>query len=170
MDLARYIRNIPDFPCPGVLFRDITPLLKDDTAFKAAINEFVTRYKGKPVDLVAAIESRGFIFGSALAYALGIGFVPIRKSGKLPWATLQMEYELEYGTAKLEIHKDAFKPGDSVLVIDDVIATGGSLEASCKLVESLGAKVFEVAVLIELTALGGRERLKGYNLFSIIKF
>lgn len=169
MDYRKFIRDIPDFPQKGIIFRDITPLIRDVRAFKAVLDEFENRYRGTKLDAIAAIESRGFIFAGALADRLGIGFVPIRKSGKLPWQTEKMEYELEYGTATIEIHKDALKPDEKVLLFDDVIATGGSLEASAKLIEKLGAKVFEIAVLIELTYLNGRERLKNYNLFSLIK-
>lgn len=169
MDYRKFIRDIPDFPQKGIIFRDITPLIRDGRAFKAVLDEFENRYRGTKLDAIAAIESRGFIFAGALADRLGIGFVPIRKSGKLPWQTEKMEYELEYGTATIEIHKDALKPDEKVLLFDDVIATGGSLEASAKLIEKLGAKVFEIAVLIELTYLNGRERLKNYNLFSLIK-
>lgn len=169
MDYRKYIRDIPDFPQKGVIFRDITPLLREPNAFKSVLDEFEARYKNKGINAVAAIESRGFIFGGALADRLNVGFVPIRKLGKLPWQTEKMEYELEYGTATIEIHKDALKPGELVLLFDDVIATGGSLEASAKLIEKLGATVFEIAVIIELTYLNGRDKLKNYPLFSLIK-
>ncbi|MGB9561932.1 MAG: adenine phosphoribosyltransferase [bacterium] len=169
MDYRRYIRDIPDFPSKGIIFRDITPLLRDPVGFKSVLDEFQKRYEDKGINAVVAIESRGFIFGGAIADRLGVGFVPIRKAGKLPWETVKMDYELEYGTATIEIHKDALKPGDVVLLFDDVVATGGSLEASAKLIEHLGASVFEIAVLIELTYLNGREKLKNYNMFSLIK-
>ncbi len=170
MDFAKYIRNIPDFPRKGILFRDITTLVKDSVAFSGVIDAFHERYRTKHIDAVAGIEARGFIFGAALAYRLGVGFVPIRKKGKLPWKTLSETYELEYGSDVLEIHADAVSPGQKVLMVDDLIATGGSLLAACKLVERLGGEIVEVAVLIELVDLGGREKIAPRKLFSLIKF
>ena len=169
-DYSEFIRNIQDFPVKGVLFRDITPLLRSFEGFKGVVNEFVKRYEGKKIDVVAAIDSRGFLFGAPLALELGIGFVPIRKKGKLPWETISVTYDLEYGTDTLEIHKDAVKPGENVLLVDDLIATGGSLLASAKLIERLGGKIEEIAIVIELTELKGRENLSDYPFFSLIKF
>ena len=170
MELKHYIRNIPDFPKPGIIFRDITTLLQKPEAFKATVDEFVERYKNQNIDVVAAIESRGFIFGGAIAYLLGASFVPIRKKGKLPWKTISAQYELEYGVDELEIHTDAVKPGQRVLLFDDLIATGGTLKAACELIEKLGGEVVEVAVVIELVDLKGREKIAPKKLFSLIKF
>ena len=170
MGLERYIRNIPDFPKPGIIFRDITTLLQEPEAFKATVDEFVERYKNQNIDVIAAIESRGFIFGGAIAYLLGSSFVPIRKKGKLPWKTISAQYELEYGVDELEIHTDAVKSGQRVLLFDDLIATGGTLKAACELIEKLGGEVVEVAVVIELVDLKGREKIAPKKLFSLIKF
>ncbi len=170
MELKDYIRSIPNFPKEGIIFRDITTLLRNPSAFSDAIDRFHERYKTKHIDFIASIESRGFIFGAALAYSLGVGFVPIRKKGKLPWKTISEEYELEYGTDVLEIHQDAVSPGNSVLIVDDLIATGGSIKAACNLIEKLKANIVEVAVVIELVDLGGREKIKPHNLFSLVKF
>jgi len=170
-NLKAKIRSIPDFPKPGILFRDITTLLKDKEAFRQAVDIFCQRYKGEGIDAIVAVESRGFILGGAVAYGIGAGFVPVRKKGKLPAETYIAEYELEYGTDALEIHKDALKPGDRVVILDDLLATGGTASAVIELVEEkLGGVVHEVAFLIELTDLNGREKLGGKNVFTVIKF
>jgi adenine phosphoribosyltransferase len=168
--LESYIRNIPDFPIPGIQFKDITTLLRDGHALQQAINIFVERYRDQQIDAVVAIESRGFIFGAPLAYALGIGLVPVRKVGKLPADTYKLEYALEYGTATLEIHKDAFAPGARVIVIDDLLATGGTIAAACELIETAGATVVEAAFLIELSFLDGREKLGQRQVYSQITY
>lgn len=169
-NLADLIRNIPDFPVPGIQFKDITPLLQNGEALKQAIDALAARYEGRTLDAVVGIESRGFIFSAPLAYRLGIGLVPVRKPGKLPWETFAVEYELEYGSNKLEMHRDALKPGARVVVIDDVLATGGTVAAACQLVEMAGATVEEAAFLIELTFLRGRDRLAKYPVFSMIQY
>ncbi len=169
-ELKNSIRDIPDFPKKGIIFKDITTLLKDGKKFKNAVDCIVERYKDKKIDKVVAIEARGFILGGVVAYKLGAGIVPVRKKGKLPYETHSVEYELEYGKDSLEIHKDAVKPDDRVLIIDDLLATGGTMNAVCELVEQLKGKVVEVAFLIELTFLNGRDRLKGREVFSLIKF
>ena len=169
-NFSHFIRNIQDFPVKGVLFRDITPLLRNYEAFRGVINEFVERYHNKPIDVIAAIGSRGFLFGAPIALELGIGLVPIRKKDKLPWEKVTITYDLEYGTDTLEIHKDAVKAGEKVLLIDDLIATGGSLLASAKLIEKLGGEIYEIATVIELTDLKGKEKLHNYSFFSLIKF
>lgn len=170
MDLRQYIRTIPDFPEPGVQFRDITTLLANAGAFRYTIDRLADRYESRGVDVIVGIESRGFMFGTALAYRLALPFVPIRKEGKLPHTTMQQEYALEYGQGIVEIHRDALQPRRSVLLVDDLLATGGTLRASAKLVELLGASVHECAVIIELPALEGRERLRGYPVFSQVTF
>ncbi|MCD6594851.1 adenine phosphoribosyltransferase [bacterium] len=170
MNFKDYIRTIPDFPKKGIMFRDITTLIQNSTAFAEVIDVFHQRYHTKKIDYVAGIESRGFIFGGALAYALDVGFIPIRKKGKLPWKTISETYDLEYGTDTLEIHEDAIKEGDKVLLIDDLIATGGSLLAASKLIEKLNGDIVETAVIIELSDLKGREKIIPRQLFSIIKF
>ena len=170
MDLASFIRDIPDFPVEGILFKDITPLLQNPQAFREAIDQLAARYKDRAIDQVVAIESRGFIFGAPLAYKLGAGFIPVRKPGKLPAETISVEYTLEYGTNTLEMHKDALKPGDRVLLVDDLLATGGSARAAANLVEQLGGKVEGIAFLIELEFLHGRSKLEGYDVFSLITF
>ncbi len=170
MDLKRSIRDIPDFPIQGVLFRDITTLLRDAAAYRAAIEQFITRYQNTRIDLIASIESRGHIFAAPLAYELGAGLVPVRKPGKLPSDKLSVSYQLEYGTETLEMHTDAIRPGQRVLVIDDLIATGGSARATVDLVEKLGGRVMGCGFLIELTFLNGREALQGYDVFSVIKY
>ena len=167
-DLRRLIRDIPDFPKPGVLFRDITPLLADPAGLAMAVELMAQPFRGNRVDVVVGAESRGFIFGTAVAKALSVGFVPIRKPGKLPAATRRREYELEYGTDALEMHVDALRPDQRVLIVDDLLATGGTLAACCDLVRDSGAKIEAVAVLIELAALGGRQRLRGCEVFSVI--
>jgi len=168
--LMGLIRDVPDYPKKGVVFRDITTLIKDGEAFDEVINIFYEKCKDKRVDLVAAVESRGFIFGGALANKLRVGFVPIRKFGKLPADTVVEKYDLEYGTDTLEIHKDAVLPGQSVLIIDDLLATGGTIQAACKLVEKLGGSVVGILVMIELGFLKGREKLKNYDLFTLINY
>lgn len=171
MDLAALIRDIPDFPVPGVLFKDVTTLLKDPAGFCAAVDALTERYAGRDeVDVVAAIEARGFLFAAPLAYRLRAGIVPIRKPGKLPAATTSVEYSLEYGSNTLEIHTDAIAPGQRVLVVDDVLATGGSAKAAVDLVERLGGKVIGIAFLVELTYLNGIEKLHGYDVYSVIRY
>lgn len=170
VNLPDFIRDIPDFPSPGIVFKDITPLLKDPKAFRATIDQIADRYVQKQIDAIVGIDARGFIFGSALAYRLGVGFVPVRKSGKLPYHTHEASYDLEYGTDTLAIHQDAFPAGSRVLICDDVIATGGTIAASIKLVEKLDSKVVGIAVVIELTFLKGREKFPGYEVFSLIEF
>ncbi|MDP6600183.1 MAG: adenine phosphoribosyltransferase [Candidatus Woesearchaeota archaeon] len=170
MDLKSKIRTIPDWPKKGIMFRDITPLLQDKKAFKYVIDKFYERYKGKNIGVIVAIESRGFIFGSTLAYKLECSFVPVRKEGKLPHKTMKQEYTLEYGTSAVEIHEDAIKQGQNVLIVDDLIATSGTALATIKLVELLGGKVVECAFVVELIDLKGREKLKDYNVFSLVEF
>jgi adenine phosphoribosyltransferase len=167
--LQRLIRAVPDFPKPGILFRDITPLLADPAGLALAVELMAQPFRGKPIDAVASAESRGFIFGTAVAASLSVGFVPIRKPGKLPARTRRHEYALEYGTDALEIHEDALRPGQRVLIVDDLLATGGTLAACCSLVEGLGAKVAAIVVLIELAALRGRERLGAHRVLSVMK-
>lgn len=164
------IRTIPNWPKPGVMFRDITTLLKDPEGFSRVMNVFYNRYSNRKIDVVTGIESRGFIVGSALANRLGVGFVPIRKPGKLPFDTIREEYELEYGRDAIEVHKDAITPGQKVLLIDDLIATGGTANAAAKLIEKLGGKLEEIAFVIELPELKGREKLASWDVYSILKF
>ena len=170
LNLKDYIRDIPDFPKPGILFRDITPLLADRRALRETINRLSRKFKNKKVDVVVAAEARGFILGGAVAQKLNAGFAPVRKKGKLPWQTHSAEYALEYGVDSLEIHKDAFKPGARVLVLDDLLATGGTARAIIDLVKRLGGKIVGVCFLIELADLRGREKLKGYPAYSVIKY
>ena len=170
MDLKSTIRSIPDFPKPGILFRDITTMLKDGAAFSAVIDELAGRYRSGHIDAIAGIESRGFIFGAALAAKLGTGFIPIRKPGKLPAKTVSAEYSLEYGTDKIEMHADAVSPGMRVLLIDDLLATGGTMQAACELVEKTGGLVTECCFIIELAGLKGREALAGKNIFSLLVY
>ncbi len=170
IDLPSLIRNVPDFPQPGIQFKDITTLLSNGPAFRQVIQTLVARYADRKLDAIIGIESRGFILGAPLAYELQIGFVPVRKPGKLPAETYQVEYELEYGTNKLEIHRDALKAGARVLIIDDLLATGGTVIAASKLVEQVGGKVEELAFLVELSFLNGRERLTQYPIFSMIQY
>ena len=169
-DLKKYIRNIPDFPKKGILFRDITTLIGDKDQFKKVIGALAKRYAGKKIDAVLAVESRGFIFGGALAYKLGAGFVPVRKKGKLPHKTFQAAYSLEYGEGILEIHQDAIKPGDRVLLIDDLLATGGTLGAVIDLVKKLKGEIAEITFIIELKDLKGRSKLKGFPVYSMIQY
>lgn len=168
--LAEAIRTVPDFPKPGIMFRDITTLLKDPTSFQKASEALYEQYKDAGVQKVVAVESRGFIFGAALALRLGAGFVPIRKKGKLPARTLKQEYDLEYGTDSVEIHEDAIKPGERVLLHDDLLATGGTMGAACKLVEQLKADIVGLSFLIELNFLHGREKLRPYTVSSLIQY
>ncbi|MFP6720005.1 MAG: adenine phosphoribosyltransferase [Candidatus Poribacteria bacterium] len=171
IDFSEYIRDIPDFPEKGIVFKDITPLLGDAEAFRAVIDVFVEEYRDQNIDMVAGIDARGFILGSVLAYQLGIGFVPIRKSGKLPYKTYEESYQLEYGSSStLAIHQDAFSHGSRVVICDDVIATGGTLAATINLVKKLGGDLVGIAVLIELAFLNGREKFIHENIFSLIEF
>ncbi|MBI4428939.1 MAG: adenine phosphoribosyltransferase [Ignavibacteriales bacterium] len=169
-ELASYIRNVPDFPKKGIVFRDITTLLKEPGAVKKVVSTFYEKYCDAKIDKIVGVESRGFILGSALAFKLGIGFIPIRKKGKLPAETVREEYSLEYGTDTIEIHKDALQPGERVLIHDDLLATGGTMSAACKLIERAGGKVAGVCFLVELNFLKGRDRLKNYDVFSLIQY
>jgi adenine phosphoribosyltransferase len=169
MDLRRYIRDIPDFPKPGILFRDITPLLADGPALRWTVDHLAERYRGT-VDMVLGIESRGFLIGAALAYALGVGIAIVRKPGKLPAEKLAAEYELEYGNDVLEIHRDAFGHAARVLIVDDLLATGGTAGAAVKLAERLKGEIVECAFLIELSFLNGRQRLAPHPVYSILRF
>jgi len=168
--LAEHVRAIHDYPRPGVVFRDITPLLGDAAALRSTVDAMADRFAGTPIDRVIGIEARGFILGAPLALALGAGFVPIRKAGKLPWAVVREEYQLEYGSDKLEIHRDALHPGERILVVDDVLATGGTAAAACRLCDVLGADVVGLAVLIEIAGLSGRDRLTGRRVESLLVF
>ncbi len=170
LNLKDQIRNIPDFPKAGILFRDITTLLKEKKAFKLAVDTLARKYKNKKIDLVVAVEARGFILGGAIAHKLGAGFVPVRKRGNLPWKTNSVTYDLEYGTDTLEMHHDAIKPNEKVLIIDDLLATGGTVKAVTDLVKQLRGKIVGIAFLIELTDLKGIDRLKDYPVYSLIKY
>jgi len=170
INLEEHIRSIPDFPKKGILFRDITTLIKDKDAFACAIEMLTEKYKAEKIDKIIAVESRGFIIGSALAYTLHAGFVPVRKKGKLPAATISVSYSLEYGIDHLEIHKDALSKGEKVLIVDDLLATGGTVAATIDLVEQFGAKIIGIAFLIELVDLHGRDKLKNYPICSLIQF
>jgi adenine phosphoribosyltransferase len=172
MPVKSRIRTIPHYPKPGVMFRDITTLLKDPVGFRITINDFVNRYTAQPIDKVVGIESRGFIIASALAYQLGAGFVPVRKKGKLPFETIGHDYELEYGVDRVEVHVDAIQPGERVLLVDDLIATGGTAEAACTLIKKIGGEVHECCFVIDLPELGGRKRLEraGFTVYSICEF
>jgi len=166
--LRDFIRDVPDFPKKGILFKDITPLLEDGNAFGEVIRIFAENCS-LDIDKIAAVESRGFIFGGAVSYKLGKGFIPIRKAGKLPFETVKVEYTLEYGTDKLEMHKDGVSPGEKVILVDDLLATGGTALASCQLIEKCGGIVEKILFLIELEELKGLKKLKGYDVFSIFK-
>lgn len=166
MDLAKYIRDVPDFPKPGILFRDITPLLGDPAAFTTAVDRFAERYSDERIDVIASIEARGFLFAAPLADRLGKSLAPMRKPGKLPWDTNSITYSLEYGEDSIEIHADAILPGQRALIVDDVLATGGTVSAAVRLAERAGAEIAGLAFLIELEDLRGRDRLRGYDLFS----
>ena len=168
--LLNAVRDVPDFPKPGILFKDITPILRDAALFRLAVDLFVERLRPREIAAIAAIEARGFIFGGAIADRLGIGFIPIRKQGKLPSRSLSRSYDLEYGQATLEVHDDALRGGDRVVVFDDLLATGGTVAATVSLLEELGARVVEVDVLIELAFLHGRDRLAGRDLFAPLIF
>jgi adenine phosphoribosyltransferase len=170
INLESSIRSIPDFPKQGILFRDITTLLKDKKAFKHAIDALVAKFRKKKIDAVVAVEARGFILGGAIAHKLGAGFIPVRKKGKLPWRTKSVTYALEYGTDTLEIHEDALKQGVRVLIVDDLLATGGTVKAVTELVESQGAKIVGIAFVIELVDLSGRSKLSKYSVVSLVKF
>lgn len=169
-ELKIHIRDIPDFPKPGILFKDITTLLRNKDAFKKAVDALADEFKDKKIDVVVAVEARGFILGGAVAHKLGAAFVPVRKKGKLPWKTRSATYELEYGTDTLEMHHDAIKSEDKVLIIDDLLATGGTVKAVTDLVKQLQGKILGIAFLIELTFLKGKDKLKDYPIFSLIKY
>jgi adenine phosphoribosyltransferase len=169
-DLKHYIREVPDFPKPGILFYDITTLLQDPLALRMTLDRLAWRWAGQKVDKVVGIESRGFMFGTALAYDLNAGFVPVRKPGKLPSKTMVEEYSLEYGSGKLEMHDDAIRAGDRVLIVDDLIATGGTAYAAAKMVERSGGLVLGFAFVVELTFLPGRQKLAGYEVDSLMKY
>ena len=170
--LKNAIRTVPDWPQPGIMFRDITPLLQDPKAFRLLVDVFVLRYMGRQIDLVAGIDARGFILGSVVAHQLNVGFVPVRKKGKLPFTTIAEEYELEYGNATVEMHTDAARKGDRVLLIDDLIATGGTMMAASRLLARLGAEVVEAAAIVDLPELGGSKLLRdaGLNIFTVCDF
>lgn len=170
MDLRESIRIIEDFPKEGISFKDVTPLLQDGEIFKETIKQLADRLREKNIDVVVGPEARGFLFGVPVAYELGVGFVPVRKPGKLPYDTLKVEYDLEYGTDSLEIHKDAIKPGQRVAIVDDLLATGGTVAAVAKLIEQVGGEVAAVDFVIELTDLKGIDKLKGYDVNSLIKY
>jgi len=166
--LKEYIRSIPDWPKKGSLFRDITPLLADPAAFAAAVDALIAGFTDAGVEYVAAVEARGFIFGAAVAKELGVGFVPIRKKGKLPFKTESVSYDLEYGTDALQVHSDAIKPKAKVLMVDDLLATGGTMAAACKLIEKIGGQIVGIAFLVELGELAGREKINGYRINTVI--
>jgi adenine phosphoribosyltransferase len=168
--LKKLIREVPDFPKKGILFYDITTLLKDKAGYATLIDQLAERYIGEHVDLILGMEARGFIFGPALAYRLNAGFVPVRKPGKLPAATARVEYDLEYGSNALEMHKDAIEKGQRVLIVDDLLATGGTAEATTKLATSLGAEIAGLAFVVELDFLKGRDKLKPYDVFSLLHY
>lgn len=170
MDLKKYIRDIPDFPKPGILFKDITPLLADPEAYKTAIQQFADHYRNLSINSIAAVEARGFLLAAPLALALSKPLVPLRKPGKLPYQTHAHAYDLEYGSAELHMHTDAVKPGDRVLLVDDLLATGGTMAAGCELIRKSGGHPVECAFLVELAFLGGRERLGSISIFSLMTF
>lgn len=172
MPIKSLIRTVPHYPKQGVMFRDVTTLLKDPVGFKITINELVKRYADVKIDRIAGIEARGFIIGSALAFQLGLGFVPVRKEGKLPAETVGQDYELEYGTDRIEMHVDSVSENEQILLVDDLIATGGTAEAACKLIETMGGQIVECCFVIDLPDLGGRARLEqaGYNVFALCEF
>jgi adenine phosphoribosyltransferase len=169
-ELKKVVREVPDFPKEGILFYDITTLLKDGKAFAEAVDALSKRYEGRQIDAVVAIEARGYIFGPAMAYRLGVGFVPMRKPGKLPAKTILETYELEYGTDTIEMHEDAVEAGQKILVVDDLLATGGTAAAACRLVEKVGGQVVECCFLIELSFLNGRDKLGSREVFSLLKY
>ncbi|MBP7792934.1 MAG: adenine phosphoribosyltransferase [Candidatus Goldbacteria bacterium] len=168
--LKKVIKDVPDFPKPGIIFKDLTPVFKDGKIFKSLIDYFYNRYKNKKLDAIVAVESRGFIIGAPLAYKLKVPFIPARKPGKLPGETYKITYSLEYGTDAIEMHKDALNKGDKVLIIDDLLATGGTANAVASLIEKADAKVFELAFVVELDELKGREKLQGRKVFSIVHY
>ena len=170
MDLKSIIRTVPDFPKKGIMFKDITPLLSDAAAFRHVIRQFLNHYSGKGVNVVASAESRGFIFGSVMAYELGVHFVPLRKPGKLPYKKIRQEFKTEYSTDAFEVHEDAIKEGDRVLIVDDLVATAGTAKAAADLVEKLGGEIVGFAFLIELSFLNGRRKLEGYEVFSLVQY
>ncbi len=170
MDLAPFIRDIPDFPKPGIIFKDITPLLHSPEAFRYVSDTLTERYRNRGLDAIVAVESRGFMFAAPVAYALGLPLVPARKPGKLPYKTIAETYDLEYGSATLEVHEDALKKGDKVLLVDDLLATGGTLGACCRLIDRLGASVAEVATIIELSFLNGREKLCDLPYYTMLTY
>ncbi len=169
-DLNSHIRTVPDFPKPGIGFKDITTLLKNGKALRQSVDELAEKFTGKKIDKIVGIESRGFIFGTAIAYKWNIGFIPVRKPGKLPAETISQEYELEYGTDKIEIHKDAISPADKILIVDDLLATGGTAAATVELVKELGGDIQGIGFLIELTFLNGRQKLGDYEVVSLIEY
>ena len=168
--LEEYVRSIPDFPEPGVIFRDVTSILQDADGLNLAIDSMQSYLKGMDLDVIVGLESRGFMFGVPLAYNLHKAFVPVRKKGKLPCETISQTYDLEYGSEEIEIHKDAIRPGQKVAIVDDLIATGGTVEAAVKLIERLGGEVVKIVFLMELEGLNGREKLEGYNVDSVIRY
>ena len=169
MDLKKFIRDIPNFPKEGIIFKDITPLLKDAEAFKEAIDKMIEYYRDAEFDYIVGIEARGFLIGALMAIEMGKGFIPIRKPGKLPADILSKDYDLEYGSNRIEIHRDAISPGDRVLIIDDLLATGGTIAAAVELIEELGGQVAGIGFLYELSELKGRDLLTGYDVFSLMK-
>jgi adenine phosphoribosyltransferase len=170
MQLTDFIRDIPDFPKPGIIFKDITPLLAQPEAFADSVAQLADHYRGQPIDAIAAAEARGFLFAAPMALTLKLPLVPLRKPGKLPYRTYSLKYDLEYGSAELHMHVDGVKPGSRVLLVDDLLATGGTMQAGCALIEQAGAKVAGCAFLVELAFLGGRQRLAGYDTFSLITY
>ena len=170
MDLKETIRSIPDWPIKGVIFRDLTTLMQNPQAFQKSCNVLYERYKDMKIDKIVGIDARGFVFGAVLAYKLGIGFVPVRKKGKLPWKTIQETYSLEYGEDTLEIHEDAVEKGEKVVIVDDLIATGGTIGATVKLVKKLGADIIECAFVVELPDLKGRDQIQNCKVFAITEF
>lgn len=170
MNLKNYIASVPNYPKEGIIFRDISPLMADGKAYQYATQKIVDYAKSRGADMIVGPEARGFIVGCPVAYELGIGFAPARKKGKLPRETVSVEYDLEYGTAELHLHKDAVKPGQKVLICDDLLATGGTMDACAKLVEKLGGEVVGLAFLVELTDLKGREKIEGYDIFTLMEY
>lgn len=168
--LKEQIRDVPDFPKPGIVFKDITPLLQNHSAFERIIRNFVDRYAGKGIDAVVGIESRGFLFGAPLAHQLGASFIPVRKKGKLPYKTVDISYDLEYGSATIEMHTDAISKGQNVVVVDDLLATGGTAGAACELVRGQGGRVVECAFVVELSFLGGREKIPETPIYSLVSY
>lgn len=169
MNFNDYIRDIPNFPKEGILFKDITPLLKDKKVFKKTIDTIADNYRNMDIDYVVGIEARGFIIGTPLAYALNKGFIPIRKPGKLPYDKISASYDLEYGSNELEIHTDAISEGDNILLVDDLLATGGTTKASVDLIEKLGGNIVSIAFLLELVELNGREEIEGYDIYTLLQ-